>query len=239
MLSCETTKEERTWSLGEYTDPSKIYEAFGLTGWRRPRGVFANQPSPVGSVRKAASTFAALAALWIGVVVARTVLPHSGVILEEAHRYQPALGDTAAPVVVGPFRLEGRTSNLEVELRANVDNSWIYFTGSLLNPATGVAVNFGREVAYYYGVDGGSRWSEGSTRERPRIPSVPPGEYLLRIVPEGPTDTEYWVQLRRDVPQASHFLVAILALALPVAFVGIRHANFELQRLQESDYAPE
>jgi hypothetical protein len=62
---------------------------------------------------------------------------------------------------------------------------------------------------------------------------------MLRIVPEGPADTPYRVRLRRDVPQVAHFLVALVVLALPAAWVGTRHATFESRRLQESDYAPE
>jgi hypothetical protein len=193
----------------------------------------------VGSFKRTEGTFAVLTLLWIVLFIARTAGPNSRVVLEAQHLYQPALGDTAAPVVLGPFTLEGRTSNLEVELEASFTNQWVYFTVSLLNLATGESVHFGREVSYYTGTDGGSRWVEGNRRERPRIASVAPGEYLLRIVPEGPEETRYRVRLRRDVPQASHFIVALVMLALPAGWVTARHLQFESQRMAESDYAPE
>lgn len=47
MLSGEQEEDEYTWSLGEYTSPATIWQAFQLPGNpRTPVGVFANQPSP-------------------------------------------------------------------------------------------------------------------------------------------------------------------------------------------------
>ncbi|MEK7866348.1 MAG: DUF4178 domain-containing protein [Planctomycetota bacterium] len=47
MLSGEQEEDEYTWSLGEYTSPATIWQAFLLPGNpRTPAGVFANQPSP-------------------------------------------------------------------------------------------------------------------------------------------------------------------------------------------------
>ncbi len=47
MLSGEEEEDEYTWSLGEYTSPAAIWQAFALPGApRTPAGVFANQPSP-------------------------------------------------------------------------------------------------------------------------------------------------------------------------------------------------
>ena len=47
MLSAESTPDETTWSIGEYVDGRRLWEAFRLPGNApRPVGVFANQPSP-------------------------------------------------------------------------------------------------------------------------------------------------------------------------------------------------
>ena len=49
MMSGEEEEDEFTWSLGEYTSPTTIYQAFQLSGMPPiPGGVFANQPSPYG-----------------------------------------------------------------------------------------------------------------------------------------------------------------------------------------------
>lgn len=238
MLSCETTESERTWSLGEYTAPEKIWRAFGLGGSPpSPVGVFANQPSPhAGSAKASWVTLAMLAVLLAAMFIARTTLPNSTRVLSEAYAYDARQPDSSV-AVLGPFTLEGRASNLEVALETNVNNAWVYYTISLLNLETGETFDFGREVSYYYGRDGGESWSEGDQDERPRIPSVPAGQYMLRIMPEGPTTVQYRATLRRDVPAGMHFLFALLLLATPAAWTGFRHMVFEGTRWQESDYA--
>jgi len=61
MLSGETTGQETTWSVGEYTSGRDIWQAFKLPGSPpSPQGVFANQPSPFGDKRKSVWSNAAL-----------------------------------------------------------------------------------------------------------------------------------------------------------------------------------
>jgi hypothetical protein len=201
-------------------------------------GVFANQPAPVASLSKHLATYALLCALFIVILTTRATGPHSRTVAAEGHTYLPELADSAA-IVVGPFRLQGRPSNLEVGISTNLSNAWTYFSVSLLNLDSGSAVHFGRAVSYYFGRDADGSWREGSPRSRPRVPSVPAGEYLLRIVPEGPTPTDYTVTLRRDVPQLSSFLIAFIALTLPLVAAVFFRAGFESTRWAESDYAAE
>ena len=71
------------------------------------------------------------------------------------------------------------------------------------------------------------------------VPSVPPGNYYLRIEPEGETfhrPISYVVTLKRDVPQISFFGIASLALVIPAAFLTWRAMSFEHLRWAESDY---
>ena len=51
---------------------------------------------------------------------------------------------------------------------------------------TGAALDVGREVSYYHGVDSDGSWSEGSRDDNALIPAVPAGRWFLRIDPEGP-----------------------------------------------------
>ncbi|HEX8394529.1 MAG TPA: DUF4178 domain-containing protein [Longimicrobium sp.] len=249
LLSREKTGQEVTWSLGEYTAPETIYKAFGVADRPpAPRGVFANQPPPPGSGRmwRLALLFAALVACgWI-FRLANANRP----VLRERGEYRagaPAPGATPLdsataeerPLVSEPFQLGGRTTNLHVKLTAAIDNSWTAF-GVLLVPegTTRDAREFTGEVSYYHGVDGGESWSEGSQTTRIRIASVPPGRYRLVLAPDGPTAFTYRVEVRRDVPAGSLYLVAMLLLLIPPIFPALRRASFEGQRWAESDYAP-
>ena len=105
----------------------------------------------------------------------------------------------------------------------------------------GVNYEFGREVSYYHGRDSDGNWSEGSRRDRAVLPSVPAGQYFLRVLPEAqvPTDfLEYRIVVRRDVPILFPYLLGLVLLAVPPVFLGLRAWGMESARWKESDYAP-
>jgi hypothetical protein len=152
-----------------------------------------------------------------------------------------AVPGAAEAFVTREFTLGGRTSNVEVTINTDLENGWAYFSLALVNEVAGTAFDFGREVSYYHGVDQGESWSEGSRRDRVRIPSVPPGVYYLRVAPELPPDATrrvgYELAVRRDVPAWPYFGIVLLLLALPPVFAATRVAAFESARWAESDYA--
>jgi hypothetical protein len=112
---------------------------------------------------------------------------------------------------------------------------------ALINEQTGVALDFARELGYYFGVEGGESWSEGSQRGRMVLPTVAPGRYYLRVEPEGnPTDrspVDYSIHVRRDRPVWAFYGIALLLLGAPPLLVTLRHASFEHKRWSESDHA--
>ncbi len=140
------------------------------------------------------------------------------------------------------FELKGRPSNVQLDIRTDLDNSWAYFSLALINQDTGHAWDFGREVSYYHGMDGGENWSEGEATDSVRIPSVPSGHYYLRIEPElDPKHTSamsYELTVRRDMPSYLFFVIAAVLLAIPPLISTMRIGSFETARWRESDYAP-
>lgn len=240
MLSSETTGDEKTWSLGEYVTGTRIWEAFKLPGKPPPaRGTYANQPSPHAPVaRRAWKAFALLFALWMALAIGRMVLAPSQHVLTTSYAFDPFKADSSV-LVTEPFTLEGRPSNVEVELDTDLSNAWAYFNFSLLNLDTRTAIDFGREVSYYYGVDQGESWSEGDRDDRAVVPTVPAGRYVLRVAPEGPSSVQYSLRVRRDVPNPLFYFVALLLLIVPPLFLSLRAGSFETARWAESDYAPD
>jgi hypothetical protein len=235
MLSAETTDGETTWSLGEYTAGEKVWQAFGAPGKPpRPKGVYANQPYPhKGRAAAYWKGFGILFLLWVVFALGR-VAAGSDPVASHAFSYHPGV-DTAA-MVTEPFVLTGRPAALGVDVETDVSNNWVYFNYALIEQETGRATEFGREVSYYFGRDGGEDWTEGSRSDEVRVPSVPPGRYVLRIEPDGPAPVNYTVRVHRDVPGLGFFLVALLALAVPPVFSLMGGAMFETTRWQESDY---
>lgn len=136
----------------------------------------------------------------------------------------------ASVVVTPPFELTGRTSSVEVAVSTDLDNSWVRFDYALIEQRTGRAILFGREVAFYHGTstewgEDGRRYDEtyveGSRLDAVRVPSVPPGRYVLRIAPGGPTSVLYSVRVRRDVPGLELYAVAFLLLLVPPVFASL------------------
>ncbi len=243
ILSAERMEGEVVWSLGEYCTGSQIWKAFELPGQPdRATGVYANQPSPHAG--EAGATWRMF--LWMfAALVAMTFLFSATARREEvyAQRHTFSTGTGGEPSFVTPMiELKGRTSNVELQIQTDLNNSWAYFIVALINQDTGHAWDFGREVSYYHGIDGGESWTEGSQSNSVTIPSVPSGHYYLRIEPEldskQPFAMNYDVSLRRGVPTYTFFWIALVLLILPPIFVTMRIGAFETARWRESDYAP-
>jgi hypothetical protein len=238
LLSREEVPGEVTWSLGEYTPPAKVWEAFKLPGSPPPvRGTYANQPSPYSSHRRLWPLFALFATLLLLVLIVRAAGGSQPVFRQVDLVFNPAAGDENV-IVTPTFRLEGRPSTVKVAVRANVDNSWAAFDMTLVDEGSGRTREFYREVGYYHGYEGGERWSEGSRGGSVTVPSVPAGTYRLVITPQGSASTFYEVNVTRDAPGYWLYVVALVALLVPPAVRGLQHTSFEHQRWMESDYPP-
>ncbi|NNF13273.1 MAG: DUF4178 domain-containing protein [Gemmatimonadetes bacterium] len=235
-LSKEVSDDETVWSVAEYVDGHRIWEAFDLEGKPpRPVGVYSNQPSPhADRAKRVGLTAAFVVPLFLVLWIVRTVTG-STPITAEAFQYTPP-ADSAVQIV-GPFTVGGRTANLALEARTDVSNNWIYFDYALVNTATGEVREAGREVGYYFGREGGESWREGSQRGQVTMPSVPSGEYMLRVAPEGPVPVQYTIRVLRDAPVHSLWLVTFLILLLPPISALMRQASFHSRRMAESDYA--
>jgi hypothetical protein len=241
MLSSEATRGEITWSSAEYMTGAQVWQAFNLPGSPPPAyGVFANQPSPYGaSVASSWGTW-----LWLNVVLAALVflfmfISPGRIAFSDHYAYSQGVtslrSDTA--FVTPAFQLDGRDSNVELSIHTDLDNNWAYFNFALINDKNGQAFDFAREVSYYHDSDG----SEGSRDNSVIVPSVPSGQYYLRVEPEmdrGSPFMRYELELRRNVPNYGFFGLAALLLLIPPAFTTFRRGSFEAARWRESDYAP-
>ena len=240
MLSAERTNEETTWSLGEYTPGAEIWKAFEQPGDPpHPVGVFANQPSPHrGKPLWYWTIFTALALLVAVVGIIRAASAAREPIFQGSYEFRPTAADAS---FVTPTFTVSRDSNLELTIVTNLTNNWTYFNFALINSETGDALDFGREVSYYSGVDSDGRWTEGSATDVARLPSVAAGTYYLRVEPEGQggagPPVNYALRIRRDVPSPLFYILAVCALLVPPILVTLRAASFEAKRWQESDFA--
>lgn len=238
MLSSEGTANERTWSLGVYTPPAAIQSAFSMPqAPPAPVGVFANQPNPW--TEKSAALWRAfrwLAVLLLVAFVYRQITAPSEVVFNSGYTFVPGAAESS--FVTAPFTLK-EPGTVTVDLNASVTNSWLGYDLALVNMTSGEAYNVDTEISYYAGVEGGERWTEGSTTASRSLRRVPAGEYYLRVEPEGPVNgptVPYGIKVRRDVPSIGPYLLVLLLLPLRPLWVWFRKVGFEAKRDAEGDY---
>ena len=246
LLSSEIVPGEINWSIGQYRTGAEIWQAFQLKGAPPPApGVFANQPAPPEAKTAAWSAFGtavALEAILFVVLIGCMLFMGDEKIFSQSYFFRansPGEQSFVTPV----FELKGRDTNVEVELDTNLRQNWAYFNMALINEQSGQAWDFGREVSYYSGSD----WSEGSSTDSVRVPTVPAGRYYLRMEPEmdpkptdpyttGPREMTYVVTIKRDVPSYWPIFLAMLLVPIPAFFKLGKGMSFEAKRWAESDY---
>lgn len=249
MLSSETTNQEITWSVGEYIAAAELWKAFGVqSSPPAPRGIYANQPSPHGtSLRSVGRTFLLLLGLMLASIILSNSLMQDKTIFKQQFSYVTGTKGEAS-FVTPEFELTGRPSNVEISIRTNLDNSWLYFNLALVNETTGQAWDWGREVSYYHGRDSDGSWSEGDAANSSTLGEIPAGRYYLRVEPEWeppggtsalatPARVDYSIEVKRDVPQLWFYILIFFLLLIPPVWKYFRSLGFEGRRWQESQYS--
>jgi hypothetical protein len=242
VISSEKTGNEMTWSMGEYITGRDLWRAFKLPGEPpTPIGVYENQPSPLSrNVKMVWSMVAVFVMALFVLLIAFYTIAQDQQVFSQSYEFNTNVKSEAS-FVTDVFELKGRTSDVELNTTANVNNNWIYLNYALINQDTGHAYDFGSEVSYYHGYDSDGSWSEGSIHDSVTIPSVAPGNYYLRVEPESDFyhgTIYYTITVKRDVPQMGFFGIALLALLFPAALITWRSMNFEHLRWAESDNGP-
>ncbi|HEX9985711.1 MAG TPA: DUF4178 domain-containing protein [Thermoanaerobaculia bacterium] len=131
--------------------------------------------------------------------------------------------------------------NLRVTAKANVDNSWIFVAGDLVNEGTGALESFEMPIEYYHGSDGGESGSEGDRDKTVYLSAMPAGKYSMRVEaqwdPAKPPPPLH-VEIREGVFRFSHFVLAFIALSIIPLIVALWKFRWETQRWKDSSHSP-
>ncbi|MCS7025667.1 MAG: DUF4178 domain-containing protein [Bryobacteraceae bacterium] len=254
ILTWEQQEGEANWSLGEYTPKTVIEQNFQLKEkLPEPIGVFANQPAPdQGMLGMAWRQFATWALVLVCVQILFVFFHANKKVFSRTYYFNPNVGGEHS-FVTDIFELKGRTSNVKLDLRTDLNNNWAYFQIALINADNGQAFAFGRQVSYYHGRDSDGAWTEGSPQDSVVLSSIPAGKYYLRIEPEMEPQAErlpgarttvarvqgvnYQITVTRDVPTWGFFWMGVLLLLIPPVYRTLRAGSFEMKRWAESDYS--
>jgi hypothetical protein len=230
MLSAELERGGVVWSLGEYLEPSVVAKAFGSPpkAAQSRRSAGANQPNPYQRQLKwVLPTWIVAMVLTFAIFFVTGATAPDAAVHEITARYPNALDSLS-----GPFEIGEEINNVGVYLQAlsGLDNHWVEVEGVLHNVETNDNYEFVVGAEYYYGVDDGERWSEGSTYGSSVINEVPQGKYELIITSSSDSIGDVKIQLKRAVPIFTNMIWMLLGLSiLPIILIVLK-VNFEKQR---------
>jgi len=243
-LASETDDNETTWSQAKYVTGKEVFEAFGLkTSPPSAQGVYSNQPNPYGSTKPIWGMMVLFSLLLLFTMIVTSFMASGETVFQSKYYFIPGSGE---PSFVTPtFEMKGGEKNVEVEIRTDLQNDWMYLGLALINENTGTAYDFGKEISYYTGSDSDGQWTEGDKADSVSIGGVPGGKYYLRIEPDmekslgnavfGAKRVNYEVKLRRDVAVIWPYFVVWPFLLIPPLWAIIRRYSFESKRWAESD----
>jgi hypothetical protein len=229
---------EINWSLGTYMKHGEVETAFGIGGLPRTSKIAPNQPFLHKKVYKYWGLLLA-AAFLLGLMI--MITGSRTKVFEQTFALQPVANPDGTQVIfTDPFALKGN-QNVKVTAYSEVDNTWLYVEGDLINDATGDVQAFSMPVEYYHGVDGGESWSEGSKLPSIHLSALPAGQYMLRLEAQW----EKWqqpgsvsIRIDQGVPRLLHLFLAMLFISIIPVFIALYHFSFEKRRWADSDYSP-
>ena len=263
MLSREVSKTERSkeinYSVGIYMSPGEVRKTFQLPGrLPTPIGVGPNQPFLYGGIYKYAGIMLAIVVL-VGIAIG-IALPSR---LVEKQSYKLEAKPPPAPVTVAPgvyipgavppgtpgrtdiFFTDKFTLDAHQNILVTVDQpeltGWMVVEGDLVRQETGEVQPFIVPMSYYFGVEDGESWTEGSREESVYVTAQPPGEYSLRLEVEREktaSSAVMTVEVRQGVARFRNWFLLLLGVGIVPAIVGVYHFFFSQRRWKDSDFSP-
>ncbi|GIW82577.1 MAG: hypothetical protein KatS3mg105_4384 [Gemmatales bacterium] len=248
MLSREISRgaesSEVNWSLGTYLPVADVEKAFGVSGLPAPYGVAPNQPFLYKNIYQSWGILLVVAFLAGGLNYSFT---SSRQLLAKAYTFPP--GSNKATFETEAFELESR-KNVMIRVDANVNNSWLFVNGDVVNLETQKAHPFLVQVSYYYGYSGGEHWREGSRSNYTFLSAPGKGKYKILMVVErgggtlipGVSSASLPDRLQLYVEQGKfrwlYWILLFVAISILPLCVAIYHLVFEGQRWQDSEFNP-
>ena len=238
----KSTAEGIDWFTAEYQDRKELAAAFSAElPPKTEMGVL--EPSGYMSVSRLLKVTLIAVAILVGIHLLIGLGKQNKVLLQQDVTLRDSLATTT--FVTSKFDLTRWRSNLEFDINAPVDNSWLDMEASLINNSTGQEYHVEQLVQYYHGYDDGESWNEGSPTETAYLTSIPSGTYFLRIEADRDTTNGSWNGLRQfsltvtsDVPSHRNLLIFLALLLLWPIISYIRLRLTEKRRWGGSRYSP-
>ncbi|SOH93297.1 protein of unknown function [Monaibacterium marinum] len=175
MLSFEQSAQEREVYRSVYVTAQQVKAGFDITLPAR-----AADPHPLKPVKRSVNSNFIIAASAISAVIAVVLglsfTAGSGQVVLP----QTTLTARDFPVEI-PFTVTDTDRLVEIQITADLNNSWLWTDIEVTDPEDIPLFEAGREVSYYYGREDGESWREGSRSSSIRFRPTMAGEYALDI----------------------------------------------------------
>ncbi len=273
MLSKEATAGEINWSLGAYVPRKEVEEKFQLKDLPKPSTVAPNQVFPHKRIYLYwFLLLVTTCAVGLGTTLLDsrqkifeqtfTLQPQAApspaatpnvVRLPDGRSINiptnPSVAPTPASGLEGqqiiftePFEVRAR-QNLRVTAQANVENSYMFVGGDLIDEKTGLVQQFDIPIEFYSGVEGGESWSEGGREKAAYISALPGGTYTMRLEAawedwKSPAPPRLLVRIEQGVTRGINFIIALILISLLPIIVLFMHMSFERRRWADSSFSP-
>ncbi|HEX2120083.1 MAG TPA: DUF4178 domain-containing protein [Thermoanaerobaculia bacterium] len=240
-ISKEVTRsgaKEINYSHARYLTPNEVETAFGVKNLTRPSGIGPLQPFTGAKLGR--TWLMMLALLFVAAMVLAVMKPRRVVLNQTYDVAAESASDNTRVLFTEPFELSGR-HNLAIQASADVNQSWLYVAGDLVNEGTGRLESFEMPLEYYHGVSDGESWSEGKRRRRVYVSAPAKGRYTMRLEAQwerGRNPVPLHLIVREGVFRWSHFWLAALALSILPFFALVRRLSFESKRWKDSSHSP-
>ncbi|MGB8192799.1 MAG: DUF4178 domain-containing protein [Chitinophagaceae bacterium] len=239
----ETSKREGiTWFLGQHIESSDLKDNFVFPVGLPPKsGVGAVEPKYYVNSTKLIA-MAIIGVLFLIIVHAITSSTKQD---RELLNGTYSFNDTTNTIsfVTDKFILDKKSSNLQFNINAPVDNTWFELNASLVNATTGTEYGISKGVEYYYGYTDGENWSEGDRDATAYLGKIPAGTYFLQVT--GQREQLYsnklmgfHLQVKYDVNHDRNMWICILLLIIWPVIQYFRTNRIEKKRWYNSPFSP-
>ncbi|WP_246859496.1 DUF4178 domain-containing protein [Spirosoma sp. KCTC 42546] len=241
MLISEQGATDSKWYKARYISRSELATAFGIAKDVLPA------PSGVGAIEPAdpddrsgtllAFTGMLLVAVFVLQVILSIVKP-STQLLKESYQTESDSSGTIKPIITSSFDVDGPTV-LAFNLSASLDNQWIELPVTLINEQSGRVYEFSKTLEYYYGVEGGESWSEGSRDDDAVLSRIPSGRYHVNIYPARDLGkpVSFSIGITQNTMLGSNIALLLLLFSIYPISLFVNKQWHESQRWSNSDYS--
>lgn len=227
--------EQQDVFVGRYLSPKEVKQAFEIPRDKMPAriGVGAAQPFyfnlDVTRFAIGAVVFCVLA-IFIQAFTNRQASPQT------LFTDRIVVDTGATQIVSNSFTITGtHPTGLEVNVFADVTNSWAEADFTMVNEKTRQETDFSVGAEYYSGVEDGEAWSEGNRQQTARLCSIVPGTYHFVVTPSKDVAaplTNMDIEVVSNVPWSWNAVFLCFTMAILTALVALGNYIFNSVRGQ-------